>query len=685
MNEHEPYVGPRPFRTDEADRFFGRDGKAHEVVDHWLAERLVVLHGPASVGKTSLLNAGVLPLLDGLDEVDPLPVGRIVHSAAEPLAVRSADHTFPLLSTWAAGGPPPAPGTRIVDFLRGRPRRVNRFGEPYTVLAAIDQFEEVFDAPPTRRAAVEPLIDQLAEALEALPSVHLLLVIRDDHVGTLTSYQNRFHPRLPVWIPLAPLTPAEAEQAVTGPVAGTGRRYADGVARRLVDDLRTSVIADRVGNTVAVLEEHVEPFYLQIACTSLWRLADGEVISAEHLRRMGDVDQVVMAYYDDVMAQVAAERNVSEARLREWLERAFITPYGTRASAYQGALTTADMPNDVVEALIERHILTPEYRARLTWYQLGQDRLVGVVRQANARWRQRRGIPAQPPPEPRAPADFRAAAEAALGEGDLVAATRYAEVAAERYAAAGDERHHAHALALKGDISRLGGDIPAAQHSFRAALATLTQLEDAYGSARLMAALAGLHMDEGRHEEAVELYRQAIRSWPDDPGILADLGRALWQSGSPADARAVLNRALDIRRDYLPALACRGQVEAELGDHARALDDLDRALALAIAAPAALSPGDEADVRSARALALAGLGRAAEADAELATAAAREPGRALTHLRSARIAADAGDAGRARREARAALAARPPLPAAFAAQAERLLESLPPADDRPRV
>ena len=62
MNEHEPYVGPRPFRTDEADRFFGRDGKAHEVVDHWLAERLGVLHGPASVGKTSLLKLLFLSL-----------------------------------------------------------------------------------------------------------------------------------------------------------------------------------------------------------------------------------------------------------------------------------------------------------------------------------------------------------------------------------------------------------------------------------------------------------------------------------------------------------------------------------------------------------------------------------------------------------------------------------------------
>jgi tetratricopeptide (TPR) repeat protein len=77
-------------------------------------------------------------------------------------------------------------------------------------------------------------------------------------------------------------------------------------------------------------------------------------------------------------------------------------------------------------------------------------------------------------------------------------------------------------------------------------------------------------------------------------------------------------------------------VRAELSNFADALDDLDRVLADDLTADA-LPVADRADARSARAL--AGLGRTAEAQDELARALAFDPDRKRTLHQVDRIAA----------------------------------------------
>ena len=42
---HSPYVGPRPFRRTDADRFFGRSLEARDVKHLWIGNQLTVLHG----------------------------------------------------------------------------------------------------------------------------------------------------------------------------------------------------------------------------------------------------------------------------------------------------------------------------------------------------------------------------------------------------------------------------------------------------------------------------------------------------------------------------------------------------------------------------------------------------------------------------------------------------------------
>jgi tetratricopeptide (TPR) repeat protein len=169
---------------------------------------------------------------------------------------------------------------------------------------------------------------------------------------------------------------------------------------------------------------------------------------------------------------------------------------------------------------------------------------------------------------------------------------------------------------------------------------------------------------------AEKLYRQATDRCPGNTETLVGLGYARWHGGSPADAEATFNQALALRPGAPRALAGRGQVRIELRDYGAARTDLVRAL------EADLPPAEEIDARSARALALAELGRSGEADAELVIARREDPGRARTLLRAGRIAMLAGRMEHAKADLRRALWATPALAPREEAEARRLLAGL---------
>ena len=56
-----PYVGPRPFEPGEM--LCGREREIRDLDNLLSAERIVLLHSPSGAGKSSLVQAGLLPQL----------------------------------------------------------------------------------------------------------------------------------------------------------------------------------------------------------------------------------------------------------------------------------------------------------------------------------------------------------------------------------------------------------------------------------------------------------------------------------------------------------------------------------------------------------------------------------------------------------------------------------------------
>ena len=58
------YPGAKNFTTEQAHLFMGRDDDKEKLYQMIAARQIVVLYGKSGMGKSSLLNAGIIPLLD---------------------------------------------------------------------------------------------------------------------------------------------------------------------------------------------------------------------------------------------------------------------------------------------------------------------------------------------------------------------------------------------------------------------------------------------------------------------------------------------------------------------------------------------------------------------------------------------------------------------------------------------
>src|SRR5690349_16976042 len=76
-----PYVGPRPFTESQREQFHGRQREAQQLFNLLLAERIVMLYSPSGAGKTSLIQAALIPQLKAEDFI-VLPTIRLNRSDA---------------------------------------------------------------------------------------------------------------------------------------------------------------------------------------------------------------------------------------------------------------------------------------------------------------------------------------------------------------------------------------------------------------------------------------------------------------------------------------------------------------------------------------------------------------------------------------------------------------------------
>jgi type II secretory pathway predicted ATPase ExeA len=196
--EHNPYVGPRSFSQDET--LYGRDKEITDLYYLLAAERVVLMYSPSGAGKTSLIQAGLIPRL-AQEGYTVLPE----QTGEQPQTIRAGilpDRSILSNRYLAAVLLRLAPEAEIAqqepsELTEAIKKRLSerREGDKRQVLI-FDQFEEVLTQDRTDHYTRREFFQQLGVLLTPSPEQPpplMLFAMREEYIAALEPYR-RFIP-----------------------------------------------------------------------------------------------------------------------------------------------------------------------------------------------------------------------------------------------------------------------------------------------------------------------------------------------------------------------------------------------------------------------------------------------------------------------------------------------------------
>lgn len=409
-----PYIGPRTYKEDERDRFFGRDREARELLALVQSERLVLFYAASGAGKSSLLVTQLVPMLRDLEHFEILPIGRVSGDLPASITKDAVKNIYMFnliarlnslldvaeqhaLTHLAQMHLAVFLGAEEADLVRSAPSTPQTTYETQPTVLIIDQFEEIITTNPEQWEKRTDFFDQLRVTQQIFPNLWILLSMREDYVAALDPYVPLLSNRLRARLYLRRLEAEAALQAVKGPAELWRHPFEVDVAEKLVDDLRQIRVH---GQAETATGQFIEPVQLQVVCYQVWESIKHKPLDAkitfDDLKKT-DVDTALTKFYEEALAAVLAATPTQEHILRRWFSKELITMASTRGTIYQtpDIITedgekkegkTGSLFNSAVSQLENRYIVRSEIRAGSRWYELVHDRLVQPILTANRQW-----------------------------------------------------------------------------------------------------------------------------------------------------------------------------------------------------------------------------------------------------------------------------------------------------------
>ena len=388
-----PWLGLVSFTEETRSFFHGREEEGAELGRRVQRKLLTILFGQSGLGKTSILQAGLVPRLrpEGFcpvyvrldyDPHSPPPAEQIKRAVLR--ATEAA-------GTWTQSGTAVA-GETLWEFLHHRGDVLkDASGRTLIPILIFDQFEEIFTLAQSddagRQRAQEFLAD-LADLVENRPPVALearidrdeadaakfdfaradyriLISLREDYLAHLEGLKGQMPSVTQNRMRLARMTGPQAVAAVRAP------------ASHLVGEAVAEAVVRFVAGGADLARAEVEPSLLSLICRELnnTRLAkrqaeisadllDGSrdtILSEFYERTLKDQPPGVQVFIEDVMLTDSGFReSVAEERVRKGF---------AAAGAAEGALAL----------LVDRRLLRVEDRLDLRRVEITHDVLCSVI------------------------------------------------------------------------------------------------------------------------------------------------------------------------------------------------------------------------------------------------------------------------------------------------------------------
>lgn len=404
------YPGIHAFTADDSPIFYGRSREIKELFRLAVLNNVVVLFGKSGTGKTSLLQAGVAPLLN---ERFLQPVKLRLNNTHQPIARQLFEqfeegeylpmHTPDTLSLWEY--------CKQFDYSEN--------GESFTPLLILDQFEELFTLYTDNIEAQQQFIKELADVVNGKtpeylqsqiraanptlaeeelqrrlnpPKVHIVISIRSDFLYLLDRLSEKIPAILRCRYELTALDEANARLAITQPAQMQGEfasplfEFAEEAIQNILSTLTTTSQKEVENNHSA---REIEAFQLQLLCSRIenklitelaqnqkTKLAKAPVITSSFYGGTAGIAAMLSDFYNSVLAKIPENHRLQVQQLIEEKlisnERRIIQERDFIKKEYK--LSDKDL-----KLLCKERLLREEPRGGTFYYEISHDTLVAPI------------------------------------------------------------------------------------------------------------------------------------------------------------------------------------------------------------------------------------------------------------------------------------------------------------------
>jgi tetratricopeptide (TPR) repeat protein len=357
-----PYKGLQPYTEGDRAFFFGRERDTQVIISNLYAAPLTVFYGASGVGKSSVLLAGAVPLLQKERNVSVV----VFRSWQDPNFLSQLKQCTLEAVSAVAGKPIGVDLSLSLDEFLSSLQRTARG----LLFFIFDQFEEYFLYNPNA-ADAEGFEGELAQAINRRDlNVNFLVSMREDGLSKLDRFQSRIPTLMSNMLRLEHLDRDGAKAAIVQPLEVYNQQLKDGqphvtiedpLVKAILNDLRgVKVTSEQTGegalqdSTLGSSTTEIETPLLQMVLTRLWdeeHQANSNVLRLKTFETLGRAASIVRTHLDTVMARLNdAERDEAADVLRY-----MVTPSGTKIAHETSALASwSELPETKVQNILNR-------------------------------------------------------------------------------------------------------------------------------------------------------------------------------------------------------------------------------------------------------------------------------------------------------------------------------------------
>jgi hypothetical protein len=379
LDRENPWPGLMPFDEAAHEFFHGRDDAVAELARRVRRELLTVLFGKSGLGKTSLLNAGLFPVLRAANFL-PIYLRLDYANAEVGPAEQIKDALAANLVAWEVDGRTPRTDETLWGYFHDKKTEFwSRRNHLMTPVLVLDQFEEIFTLGQTSPAAAT-VIAQLAALIENRPpeqvrdtldhdpdaatgydfakeGCKIVLALREDFLPEFEGLREHIPSIMNNRMRLSHMNGLQAREAI---LRSGGHVVDEAIADSIIGFVAASheQMTGKPDGSADFARFEIEPALLSIVCRELnnkRQYAGQNKITADLLD--GAQSEIVADFYKSSLADL-------DPAVKLFIEERLLTEGGYRDSeALADALAVPGMTRAAVDLLVSRRLLRIEDRS----------------------------------------------------------------------------------------------------------------------------------------------------------------------------------------------------------------------------------------------------------------------------------------------------------------------------------